>query len=129
MHQNIGGSDVAIYGDHGSIHSVVYDNIIGRYVPRIDIALNDSWYFERRPGMNKEGFIEAAKSILAEYPHYQREDSWGAAMIRNAAIGDIAGMGSPAKWIAVRVNLHLNKQIELSEALQYGFDHDEEDLI
>ncbi|MCM1621476.1 beta family protein (plasmid) [Escherichia coli] len=48
MHQNIGGSDVAIYGDHGSIHSVVYDNIIGRYVPRIDIALNDSWYFERR---------------------------------------------------------------------------------
>ncbi|ELG38520.1 hypothetical protein WGU_04675 [Escherichia coli KTE90] len=50
-------------------------------------------------------------------------------MIRNAAIGDIAGMGSPAKWIAVRVNLHLNKQIELSEALQYGFDHDEEDLI
>lgn len=129
LHQNIGGSDVAIYGDHGSIHSVVYDNVIGRYVPRIDIALDDSWYFERRPGMNKEGFIEAAQSILAEYPHYQREDSWGAAMIRNAAIGDIAGMGSPAKWIAVRVNLHLNKQIELSEALQFGFDHDEEDLI
>ncbi len=46
-----------------------------------------------------------------------------------SATGDITGMGSPAKWIAVRVNLHLNKQIELSEALQFGFDHDEDDLI
>lgn len=129
LHQNIGGSDVAIYGDHGSIHSVVYDNVIGRYVPRIDIALDDSWYFERRPGLNKEGFIEAAKSILSDYPHYYEENSWGALMIRNAASGNIAGMGSPGKWIAVRVNLHLTKQIELSEALKFGFDHDDDDLI
>ncbi|MEZ2577936.1 beta family protein [Buttiauxella ferragutiae] len=126
LHQNIGGRDVSIYGDHGSIHSVVYDNMIGRYVPRIDIALDDAWYFERRPGQNKEGFVDAAKSILTEYPQYQDEKSWGALMIRNAASGDINGMGSPAKWIAVRVNLHLNKQIDLSEALKIDFDSDED---
>lgn len=118
FHQTIGGQGVSIYGDHSSIHSVVYDDVGGRYVPRIDIALNDTWFFERRPGLDSKGYIEAARAILNKYPNYLEDECWGATMIRNAATGDIAGMGSPSKWISVRVNLHLAKQIELSEALK-----------
>ncbi|MFG5979902.1 beta family protein [Salmonella enterica subsp. enterica serovar Montevideo] len=47
-------------------------------------------------------------------------------MIKNAASGDIAGMGSPAKWISVRVNLHITKQIDLSEALKTDYDPEED---
>jgi hypothetical protein len=120
FHQSIGGQSVAIYGDHGSIHSVVYDDVMGRYIPRIDIALDDAWYFERRPdSKDANGYIDAAKSILKEYPSYESDPSWGAEMIRNAASGNVTGMGSPAKWIAVRVNLHLSKQIERCEMDNY----------
>ncbi|KGD15883.1 beta family protein [Burkholderia pseudomallei] len=47
-------------------------------------------------------------------------------MIKNAARGEIAGMGSPAKWIAVRVNLHIARQIELSESLGNDLEDDED---
>ncbi|VVA47757.1 hypothetical protein SERVES_01474 [Serratia ficaria] len=126
FHQTIGGRGVSIYGDHGSIHSVVYDDVGGRYVPRIDIALDDAWFFERRPGQDSKGYIEAARSVLKAYPNYLEEETWGATMIRNAASGDITGMGSPAKWIAVRVNLHISKQIELSEALKVDIDPEDD---
>ncbi|EDS6190257.1 protein beta [Salmonella enterica subsp. enterica serovar Mississippi] len=126
FHQTIGGRGVSIYGDHGSIHSVVYDDVGGRYVPRIDVALDDAWFFERRPGLDSKGYIEAARAILKRYPNYLEEESWGAQMIKNAASGDIAGMGSPAKWISVRVNLHITKQIELSEALKTDYDPEED---
>lgn len=126
FHQAIGGPNVAIYGDHSSIHSVVYDDVGGRYVPRIDVALDDAWYFERRSGFNSEGYVDAAQSILNEYPYYMEEETWGASMIRNAAAGNYVGMGSPAKWISVRVNLHINKQIELSEALKIDKEMDDD---
>lgn len=129
FHQAIGGQNVAIYGDHGSIHSVVYDESGGRYVPRIDIALDDAWCFERRPRFDSKGYIDAARAILNIYPNYEEEDSWGAEMIRNAAVGEISGMGSPAKWIAVRVNLHITKQIDLSNTLKYEIDYDDDDVF
>lgn len=124
FYQSIGGQSVSIYGDHSSIHSVVYDDSMGRYVPRIDIALDDAWYFERRPGYDSKGYVEAAKEILNKFPNYHNEQTWGAQMIRNAANGNTDRMGSPSKWIAVRVNLHLSKQIESSEII-YN-DEDEE---
>lgn len=126
FHQTIGGRGVSIYGDHGSIHSVVYDTIGGRYVPRIDIALDDAWFFERRPGLDSKGYTDAARAILKKYPNYLEDESWGALMIKNAASGDITGMGSPAKWISVRVNLHITRQIELSEALKTDYDPEDD---
>ncbi|MFA5912015.1 MAG: beta family protein [Burkholderiales bacterium] len=125
LFQAIGGSDVCIYGDHASIHAVVYPDIGGRYVPRIDLPLDDVWYFERRPGAGSEGYIEAAKAIIAAHPHVTEGSDWGAEMIRDAAAGSIGGMGSASKWIAVRVNLHLATQLELSEALASGNSEEE----
>ncbi|POP69008.1 beta family protein [Pseudomonas syringae] len=117
LFQTIGGRDICIYGDHGSIHAVVYDETGGRYVPRIDLPFDDSWYFERRSGEDSSGYIDAARAILREYPDLAEDDSWGAGMIKNAANGEIEGMGSPAKWIAVRVNMHISRQILLSDTI------------
>jgi len=118
LFQTIGGRNICIYGDHGSIHAVVYDETGGRYVPRIDLPFDESWYFERRSGQDSSGYIDAARSILRECPEVADEDGWGAQMIRDAADGRIEGMGSPAKWIAVRVNMHISRQIQLSEILE-----------
>lgn len=124
LFESLGGSDICIYGDHSSIHAVVYEDVGGRFVPRIDLPLDDAWCFERRPGADSSGYVDAANAILLAYPNIAEADSWGAEMIRNAARGEIAGMGSPAKWIAVRVNMHIARQIDLSESLDLGADEE-----
>ena len=111
------GSDAAIYGDHGSIHSKVYLTTGGRFMPRIDYPLSDAWEFERRPGKDSSGYIDAAQELIRRFPNIADEDTWGALKIRNAAAGDIDKMRTPARWIAARVNMHISRQLELSGEL------------
>ncbi len=111
------GADAAIYGDHGSIHSKVYLTTGGRFMPRIDYPLSDAWEFERRPGKDSSGYIDAAKVLLDRFPGIVEEDTWGAEKVRNAAGGDIERMKTPARWIAARVNMHISRQFDLSNEL------------
>lgn len=119
------GDDVAIYGDHGSIHSRVYITSGGRYTPRIDYPLNDAWAFERRPDSKGEAYVDAARKLIASYREIEDDESWGAGRIRQAAEGEIEGMKTPAFWIAARVNMHISRQIALRCS---GSLRDEEDF-
>lgn len=115
LHQAV-GSDASIYGDHSSIHAKVYPTTGGKYTPQIDFPLYDAWAIERRPGMDGNGYVDAASSLISKYPEILEDDSWGTRMIMTAAKGEIDGMKARAKWIAVRVNIHIKKQLELSMA-------------
>jgi hypothetical protein len=108
------GSDAVIYGDHGSIHARTKAATGGKYTPQIDCPLYDAWLFERRPNVDGEGYIDAARAIVQRWPECATDDTWGAEMIRKAATGNVEGMKSRSHWIAVRVNLHLTRQYELS---------------
>lgn len=127
FHSRIGGTPVAIYGDHGSIHAVVYDDVpIMRWSPRIDYPAYNSWYFERRPGIGSEqGYIECARAVVQSFGDaMQGTDIWGEQMILNAAEGKVYGK-APASWISVRVNIHLSRQIDYATAAAV----DEEDEL
>ncbi len=52
--------------------------------------------------------------MILKYPEIMDDDSWGAKMIKKASEGSIDGMKTRAKWIAVRVNIHIEKQLALS---------------
>lgn len=121
------GADAAIYGDHSSIHSKVYLSTGGRFMPRIDYPLSDAWVFERRPGKDSSGYVDAAKVLLETFPAIEEEETWGAEKIRKAASGEIDGMKTPAKWIAARVNMHITRQNDLSEELANLGDDDYEE--
>lgn len=116
LHESIGGNPVAMYGDYGSIHAVIYDDQpIMRWSPTIDYPIDYEWIFERRPGTdNGAGYIDAAKAIVASFPEIKGSSLWGDQMIKEAANGTPFGTG-PQSWIAVRVNIHLAHQLELSE--------------
>lgn len=129
LHQEIGGPEVAIYGDHSSIHAKVYPTSGGRYTPRIDYPLYDAWVFERRPDTNSNGYIDAAQDLIKAYPEITEDDSWGAAMIKDASNGVIDGMKTPSSWIAARVNMHITRQLELSSESSEGDEEDFEDLL
>lgn len=124
LHAEI-GPDAAIYGDHSSIHARVYQASGGRYVPRIDYPMYDAWAFERRPDTNSMGYVDAARSLLADYPEIRDDDTWGANRIVAAAENEIDGMRTPAMWIAARVNMHIARQFDLSRQMP---DDDEDEL-
>ncbi|MDO9006453.1 MAG: beta family protein [Aquabacterium sp.] len=128
LHERIGGHSVAAYGDHGSVHSVVYDDApIMRWAARIDYPREFDWYFERRPkDQSAEGYISAAKEIVKVDPDIGSRKIWGEQMIVDAANG-IPHAKAPASWIAVRVNIHLARQLELSESLSQGDSNDTDD--
>lgn len=118
LHARIGGDAVAAYGDHSSIHSVVYDDVpIMRWAARVDYPQNMLWAFERRPGdQSAAGYISAAQDILATDASIGTRGIWGEQMIVDAAAGNPHGK-APSSWIAVRVNIHLSRQIDFSELL------------
>jgi hypothetical protein len=128
LHARIGGNPVAVYGDHASIHSVVYDDVpMIRWSARIDYPQNFQWAFERRSrDQTRDGFISAAKEIVQLDPDIGSRNIWGEQMIKDAASGNPYG-GGPASWIAVRVNIHLSRQIDLSTLIESQTDEEEEE--
>ncbi len=121
LHARIGGDAIAAYGDHGSVHSVVYDDAtIMRWSARVDYPRELSWYFERRPKEQSEaGYISAAQGIVQTDSEIGTRNIWGEEMIIQAANG-APHARAPAPWIAVRVNIHLARQLAFSARLAHG---------
>lgn len=128
LHARVGGNPVAIYGDHGSIHAVVYDDVpMMRWSPRIDYPTYTNWHFERRPGTIEPGYIAAAQAIQGDFACSPTSSIWGERMIAEAANGKPFGK-APASWIAVRVNIHLSRQIDYDDAAREEEEEEDDDL-
>jgi len=119
MHANLGGEEVAIYGDHASIYPEPFEASVSRWVPRVDYCLSDAWRWERRRD-DAGGFVECARRVVA-LPDWEpdfADRAWGAGIIRTTATQGFieSGFGSPANWIAARVNMHIERQAGMSAA-------------
>lgn len=128
LHARVGGYSVASYGDHGSIHSVIYDDVpIMRWVPRIDYPRESDWYFERRPGTSPDsGYQSAAQALVELDDEIGTRDIWGEQKIIETANGSHLAR-APGPWIAARVNIHLSRQIDLSDRLNANDPYDNDD--
>ena len=112
LHLDIGGNEVAVYGDHASIYPEPYEPSISRWVPRIDYCLDDNWKWQRRRE-DEGGFVRCAQEITAsaDWDSDFASEVWGAMKIAETAQGAVPpGFGSPANWIAARVNMHIERQ-------------------
>lgn len=105
------GPDVALYGDHGSIHSVIYDRSGGTWAPRIDYIKERTWVFERRVGDNAGGYPAAASALVKNFPEISDSQQWGDVMISNTSEGKEPAIKAATTNIAVRVNLHIQQQL------------------
>lgn len=112
FHAQLGGDDVALYGDHASIYPEPFEPSISRWVPRIDFCRDDTWKWERWRE-DEGGYVRCAQNIVnsADWDPVFAQEAWGAAKILEASRGQVpAGFGSPANWIAARVNMHVERQ-------------------
>lgn len=96
------------YGDYAAVHPMDFKGAVTNWVPRVDVMLDDSFYYYRYRRADG-GYIRAAKDARAD-KRYVSLDSWAQKNVEAAAAGNPPGR-SPSFWIANRVNFHLERQI------------------
>lgn len=113
-------NDNLVYGDYGTINPVRSDDIIMSrgWIPRIDVPLeNEIYYYRlRRPkGISSyQGtYIEVARHSKSD-PNFpiKLRGNWGVDEILRCAEGKPSS-ASPSFWISVRMNIHIQQQIDL----------------
>lgn len=111
-------SDIkVIYGDYGSINPIRNDNIVMArgWIPRIDVPTKVEIFYKReRRGDNSysDTYSRVARKIIRDgrFPN-NLTNNWGVEQINNCAKGASPG-SNPSFWIAVRMNIHIQQQIE-----------------
>ncbi len=111
--------DGIIYGDYGTINPVRNDDVVMArgWIPRIDIPIKDEVYYYRlrRPkGTTKytPTYIEVSKLAKsdARFPS-SLKSNWGVEEVERCA-GGKPSSSSPSFWISVRMNIHIQQQVE-----------------
>lgn len=96
------------YGDYSAIHPMDFTGTVTNWVPRVDIMLDDSFYYHRYR-RSALGYVRAAQEAYRD-KRYVPLDCWAQENIKAAAAGNPPGR-SPSFWITNRVNFHLTRQV------------------
>ncbi len=97
------------YSDYGSIHPKRYDTRGGGWVPRVDFPLDGQIYYYRYR-RDEGSYSKAALGVISNKNYYKPIECWGETQIKTAATGSPKGK-SPSFWIAVRMNMHITRQL------------------
>lgn len=99
------------YGDHAAIFASERLPAF-RGVPRVDYPTPGEWIYHRR----REGFHDAASRVRADAKWDEGNLCWGAQRIREAANGQMEGLGAAGKWTTIRMNIHMHVQAQFGDA-------------
>ena len=101
-----------IYSDRGSARAKRIDGGGGKPAPRIDYPVPERWYFNRVD--EDDGYQKAATSLMKKSYWQKHMRVWGTQMIERTSLSDPYAITSPARATAVRINLHLHRQVFFS---------------
>lgn len=107
-----------LYGDYASIYPIPIESkdSEGRWSARIDFATDEEfWGVCRMPTEHGEGYQKIASYIVEKNMINSIPECWGKEQIINASKGQVFGK-SPAKWVGVRANTHMSRQIFLTSS-------------
>ena len=96
------------YGDYSAVHPTDFVGTVTNWVPRVDVMLDDKFYYYRYR-RSDGGYTRAAADALRD-PRYVPLACWGDLNIRESAAGSPLGR-SPSHWIASRINFHISRQV------------------
>lgn len=99
------------YGDHAAVYVSEREQAF-KGVPRVDYPSAGDWIYHRR----REGFQKAAEMVKADAKWDETNNCWGAHRIREAASGQMEGLGAPGRWTTIRVHLHIHVQAQSAGA-------------
>lgn len=118
-----------VYSDRGSARAEKQLGGGGLPAPRIDFAGEREWVFFRQDGAMPSSFLgyqSQARLLMKSSLWDKKLKLWACQMIERTANGDSkGGISSPNRSTAVRINMHLHRQLHFGN--QSGFyDTDEE---
>lgn len=108
------GPERLIYSDRGSARAERQTGGGGAPAPRIDYARSVHWNFFRSDDATDRQSAyrrEAARLIAREDIWDPDLRLWGTQMIERTSLGDATAITSPARATAVRINIHLHRQL------------------
>lgn len=129
LHQKVSTLTQAtlVYSDRGSARAERNGGGGGIPAPRIDYPLAHDWRFIRRefnerrkPAENEKErlYTEIAQEMMKQDYWEHDLNLWGTQVIELTSIGDDYGINSPARSTAVRINIHLYKQLHYDTPLE-----------
>lgn len=99
-----------IYGDWASSRSPSESGGGGVIPPRIDLATEETWEIFRS-GENAPKFSDLAQKVMDSSSYPSGLAIWATYMIESTALDDPNGITSLRKATAVRINMHLYRQL------------------
>ncbi|HEY4075706.1 MAG TPA: beta family protein [Rhizomicrobium sp.] len=116
-----------VYSDRGSARVERLGGGGGTIPPRVDYAEPARWTFFRADAVGDKfkNYQKQAKLVMKSPGWDARLRLWGTQMIERTAMGDRTAISSQAKATAVRINLHLHRQLFYDDP-QRAYDTDEE---
>lgn len=96
------------YSDYAAIHPLDFSGTVANWVPRVDVMLDQKFYYYRY--RRTAGGYPLAAAEARKDRRWVSLDCWAQDNINAAASGNPKGM-SPSFWIANRVNFHVTRQV------------------
>ncbi|WP_374039451.1 hypothetical protein ACETK8_02555 [Brevundimonas staleyi] len=134
LYQHMRGQfgDALHYSDRGSARAESRGGGSTDPYPRIDYPLSGEWLFYRTETSiaYKGGYTKIASKLMNTPSVWDpRLRIWGTQMIEKTHLGQTGGISSPARSTAVRINLHLHRQLWFdSPSALYETDDDWQDI-
>lgn len=100
------------YGDYASINIEQIEMRGGSFIPRIDISLDETFFYERHK--RSEGSYTLCAQKIKNSKKYIDLKTWADEEIKSASINIPSGI-SPSFWIAVRMNYFMTKRVSKRE--------------
>lgn len=103
-----------VYSDRGSARAERQLGGGGAPAPRIDYPLDRRWYFFRSTDDTKSRLVQyqnMARAVMASKYWDPDLRVWGTQMIERTALGEANAITSPPRATAVRINIHLHRQL------------------
>lgn len=101
------------YGDYGSVFAGER-GFAQTVAIRVDYPSQAKWIYHRREHENPAK--SAAVAIMQEPEWDDRLVIWGSEEIRRAAAGNVSGLERQGSWTAVRIHLHLHRQLNFDDS-------------
>lgn len=118
------------FGDYGAMHR---HRRLNTYVPSdwvatVTIPRDGDWRaYKHTNSSDRAGWIEGSARLVNDGTTFQNAPlCWGRGMIERAAAGDLSATDRVSTWHAVRVNLHMTRQIIAAESNVVGASGDDD---
>lgn len=96
------------YSDYAAIHPLDFSGTVSNWVPRVDVMLDEKFYYYRY--RRTAGGYPLAAAEARNDRRWLSLSCWAQDNIDAAASGNPKGM-NPSFWIANRVNFHISRQV------------------